>query len=59
MIFAKEIVSACVTVGVGVGCTVGGISIAWNDYAYERALVDPGFFYLVDKAGNPVSQDSD
>ncbi len=58
MIFAKEIVSACVTVGMGVGCFVGGLSVAWRDYAYDRALEDPEFFYLVDKAGNPVSQDS-
>ena len=57
MIFAKEIVSACVTIGMGLGCFAGGISVAWDNHAYERALADPEFFYLVDEAGNPVSQE--
>lgn len=59
MIFAKEFASACITIGMGVGCFVGGLSIAWRDYSYERAMQDPGFFYLVDEAGNPVRQKSD
>jgi hypothetical protein len=58
MIFAKEVVSACVAIGMGVGCFAGGISLAWSDHAYQRALQDPEFFYLVDEAGNPVSQES-
>ncbi len=58
MIFAKEIVSMCVTVGMGLGCFAGGLSVVWHDYEYKRALEDPEFFYLVEEAGNPVSQES-
>jgi hypothetical protein len=59
MIFAKEVITGCVTLGMGVGCFLGGLSMAYSDHIYNRALEDPDFFYLVDELGNPVRQELD
>ena len=59
MILAKEIITGCVALGMGVGCFFGGLSTAYGDHVYNRALEDPNFFYLVDELGNPVRQELD
>ena len=47
------LLSACMASG----AFVGGFSEALHDKAYEEALSDPSFYYLVDDVGNPVSQE--
>jgi hypothetical protein len=47
------ILSACTASG----AFVGGFSEALHDKIYTEALQNPGFYYLVDQNGNPVSQD--
>ena len=41
-----------------VGCAAGGISTAYENFRYERALNQPGVLHLVDEMGNPVSQET-
>ena len=47
------ILAGAVTAG---GC-LGGLINAYDAYMYDSALKDPSFFYLVDKDGEPVSQE--
>lgn len=35
---------------------LGSFEALSKDHVYDRALNDPGFYHLVDEAGNPVSQ---
>ena len=41
-----------------IGCAAGGISTAYENFRYERALNHPGVLHLVDEMGNPVSQET-
>lgn len=58
MIFAKEAITLCVTIGMGIGCCAGGLSAAWQEFSYRKTLEDPSFLYLVDESGNPVRQNA-
>lgn len=40
-----------------IGCAAGGLSTAYENFRYERALEDPSILHLVDELGNPVSQE--
>lgn len=40
-----------------IGCAAGGISTAYENFRYNKALTDPNVLHLVDQAGNPVSQE--
>ena len=51
----KEIIAFAIA-----GCLcLGGYEALSYDGKYERALNDPEFYYLVDEAGDPVSQLTD
>mgnify|MGYP001222620013 CR=1 FL=1 len=52
-----EALTPVVGICVAVGCAFGGITTAYDNFRYERALEDPSFLYLVDEVGNPVSQE--
>lgn len=53
----KEIITAACGIGLGLGCCIGGVSNAYDAIVYDRAVNDPGFMYLVDEFGDPVSQE--
>lgn len=53
-----EALSSVVGVCLAVGCVAGGVSTAYENFRYERALADPGILHLVDEMGNPVSQEA-
>lgn len=52
----KEVASLVIMCCAGVGCCTGGVLNAYDSFRYDRAINDPSFVYLVDEAGNPVSQ---
>ena len=51
----SPVIGICLTIG----CAAGGISTAYENLRYERALTDPTILHLVDEMGNPVSQETD
>ena len=53
-----EALSPVIGVCLAVGCVAGGVSTAYENFRYERALTDPGILHLVDEMGNPVSQEA-
>ena len=53
-----EALSPVIGVCLAVGCAAGGITTAYENFRYERALTDPAVLYLVDEMGNPVSQEA-
>jgi len=53
-----EALSPVIGVCLAVGCAAGGISTAYENFRYERALSEPGILHLVDEVGNPVSQEA-
>ena len=55
----KELLAVIAAGGIGLGCCIGGISNAYDSMLYENAINSHDFLYLVDEAGNPVSQVSD
>lgn len=55
----KGIFAIIVATCVGGGACLGGYNTLSQDFAYDRALSDPDFYYLVDETGNPVSELSD
>lgn len=55
----KGIIAIIVAGCVGSGACLGGYSAFSQDLGYDRALSDPGFYYLVDESGYPVSQVAD
>ena len=50
--FIALVVAGCLSGG----ACLGGYSAFSKDLKYEQVLSDPSFYYLVDEAGNPVSQ---
>ncbi len=52
----KAIIALIVAGCVGGGACLGGYSAFSQEFKYDRALSNPDFYYLVDEAGNPVSQ---
>ena len=55
----KGLIALVVAGCVGGGACLGGYSAFSQEFKYDRALSDPGFYYLVDEAGDPVSQVAD
>ncbi len=55
----KGIIAAIVAACVGSGACLGGYSAFSQGLGYDRALNDPGFYYLVDESGDPVRQIAD
>ena len=53
-----EALSPIIGICLVIGCTAGGVSSAYENFRYERALEDPSVLYLVDEMGNPVSQET-
>ena len=53
-----EALSPVIGVCLAVGCAAGGISTAYENFRYERALSNPDILHLVDEMGNPVSQET-
>jgi len=51
-----EALSPVIGVCLAIGCAAGGITTAYENFRYERALSQPGVLHLVDEMGNPVSQ---
>jgi len=49
------VLAACV----GGGACLGGYESASQSAHYRETLNNPDFYYLVDEAGNPVSQEPD
>ena len=54
-----EALSPVIGICLAVGCAAGGLSTAYENYRYDRALEDPTILHLVDEVGNPVSQEAD
>ena len=53
-----EALSPVIGVCLAIGCAAGGITTAYDNFRYERALTEPGVLHLVDEMGNPVSQET-
>ena len=54
-----EALTPVIGVCLAIGCAVGGLSTAYENFRYKNALENPGILYLVDELGNPVGQKSD
>ncbi len=52
-----EVLTPVLGVCLAIGCVAGGLSTAYENFRYERALEDPSILHLVDEVGNPVSQE--
>ena len=39
-----------------IGCAIGGVANAVDDWKYQSALKDPNFYNLIDESGNSVSE---
>lgn len=53
-----EALSPVMGICLAIGCAAGGITTAYENFQYERALSEPGILHLVDEMGNPVSQEA-
>ena len=53
-----EALSPVIGVCLAIGCAAGGITTAYDNFRYERALTDPSILHLVDEVGNPVRQEA-
>jgi len=54
LIFALFTAGSCT-----LGCCLGGFANVYDEAVLNQALEDPDFHYLVDRVGNPVSQELD
>lgn len=52
----KELISFIIISSTGCGALLGGTVNAIDSVRYRNAISNPGFYYLVDDAGNSVSQ---
>lgn len=50
--FIALVVAGCL----GSGACLGGLEAATRTALYRESLEDPGFYYLVDEVGDPVSE---
>ncbi len=53
----KELIAVTIISCTGFGAVLGGTINAIDSMNYRNALEDPGFYHLVDEAGDPVSQE--
>ena len=53
-----EALSPVIGICLAIGRAAGGLSTAYENYRYDRALEDPKVLHLVDEMGNPVSKEA-
>lgn len=54
-----EVLFPVLSICIAIGCAAGGLTTAYENYRYDRALEDPSILHLVDEMGNPVSQEAE